>query len=255
MSRAQSKLLSVKAAKGDANSVSQEYGLGGGLQQQQRRWYANVSKRTLPQPHGLKIVFFNKQEAVKIVPHTSSPITASSLPFWAECNAIFDLKVELAPASVAPHRVQLQSAFTTDADMGGKRCCWTHIGHNPCGIFLRYPLPSPMVHQRVSSTPHAISFVVQVFKSTPFSVVVSALDFESHDLGWVWLLPCNYLLVPLGKVLQWDTATALGWMSILALTCLDCGDGSNCSKVGVSFPAGGGGLQDKYCQLPLKPDC
>ena len=34
----------------------------------------------------------------------------------------------------------------------------------------------------------------------PFSVVVSAPDFESRDR--VWLLPSTFLLVPLGKVLQ-----------------------------------------------------
>ncbi len=46
-----------------------------------------------------------------------------------------------------------------------------------------------------------------------FSVVGSAPDFESRDPGssLAAALHGTFLLVPLGKVLQWDIATGLHW--------------------------------------------
>ncbi len=48
---------------------------------------------------------------------------------------------------------------------------------------------------------------------------------------------------------------ALRWMNILALTCVDYGNCSNCSKFEVSSEFPCQGLQDKHGQLPLKPNC
>ena len=78
-----------------------------------------------------------------------------------------------------------------------------------------------------------------------FSVVVSAMDFESYKLGSSLATTQHFSACTLrqGTSMRHYYWLALGWMSILALTCLDCSNSSNCSKVGVSFPAGGGGYR------------